>query len=790
MVINFFSTGTNAPRSAKNYLEASPDFEVLHGDSELTTQLAESLDFKYKYTSGVMSLSRGEHLTTEQEADLINRFENIVGAGLDEKPSMYFVKHTDKGRDEYHFVIANVDLNTGNAFTPYLHKLDKNLFDDFKNMINYEFELSDPNAPQHRKTVADISAFSKPDKKQVQQAANDITNLAYATGLAKNRNDIIGILESEGFEITRQTKTSISIKHGKGSIRLKGQGYEKSYNIDNDNDAGRQVRTDNERYKREFTAQYEQSAQRFTQRLQERTKRNADRYTNRTQQFEQYSEQQNKGNEKSTEQQNSNSVIDNNTNKHAINGCARPLHIPDESKNERHKLDTDNDRTDSKRSENLHDKQKPDGLYLHKTIECEFKGRVIGQLLDKGDSVQAQGFKSDKAAAFNVVKQAQQKGWKSMHFNGNDDFLRAAYKQALNKKIEVTAKDEHQQKILDEVKKAEQKQVQQARNSASNHMQKREFSAEYKERKASQLDNFKTQINLADYAENIGFEKDVKASSRSYAVMRNGGEKIIIHKGQNGHFVFSSNNGQNGTIIDFVQQQKGYDLNTVRKELSDFEPGLALQNPAPELKKHTIKIKKSDYNASLIKNKTAELKTPNEWQQRYISYRSLNINDYDFKIDARNNLAFPYLNANNEICGYELKNQDFTGQAAGGEKGLFYANKPKIINEIIVCESAIDAISKMKLDKENKNKNSGGRLYIATGGDFSDDVSYRIEAMAETHGAEIVASFDNDEGGKKLTEKLPCDKKETPNGSKDWNDVLKKRSEQSTEKEPTTGLSM
>src|SRR5262245_51857799 len=88
----------------------------------------------------------------------------------------------------------------------------------------------------------------------------------------------------------------------------------------------------------------------------------------------------------------------------------------------------------------------------------------------------------------------------------------------------------------------------------------------------AELTAFKTEIDLRQYAASKGYQLDPRESWRGSAVMRlggHGGDKIIIKRNGNGHYVFFSvrDAGDNGTIIDFIQTREHVDLGTIRKEL-------------------------------------------------------------------------------------------------------------------------------------------------------------------------------------------------------------------------------
>ena len=72
MIVGFSKYGKGRARSAVDYLtnELNPDGtervippEVLRGDPELVGRLIDSLDFEWKYTSGVLSFAPGEVIT-------------------------------------------------------------------------------------------------------------------------------------------------------------------------------------------------------------------------------------------------------------------------------------------------------------------------------------------------------------------------------------------------------------------------------------------------------------------------------------------------------------------------------------------------------------------------------------------------------------------------------------------------------------------------------------------------------------------------------------------------------
>ena len=83
----------------------------------------------------------------------------------------------------------------------------------------------------------------------------------------------------------------------------------------------------------------------------------------------------------------------------------------------------------------------------------------------------------------------------------------------------------------------------------------------------SELEDFKSKIDLREYAAGQGYTLDRRESWSGSAVMRNGGDKVVIKVNSNGHHIYFSvrDERDNGTIVDFVQFRKRLSLGEVRK---------------------------------------------------------------------------------------------------------------------------------------------------------------------------------------------------------------------------------
>jgi hypothetical protein len=157
-------------------------------------------------------------------------FEAMVRTGLGaDRVSVMWVKHADKGRLELNFVIPNVDLETGKRFAPYFDRVDRVRFQAWERLTNSLHGFADPSDPA-RKRVFRIPSDLPEGKLQQQRDMGGLLSEMVGTGLIKNRNELMGVLENGGYKISRKGKDYISIVDRKGSrLRLKGAIYSEAF---------------------------------------------------------------------------------------------------------------------------------------------------------------------------------------------------------------------------------------------------------------------------------------------------------------------------------------------------------------------------------------------------------------------------------------------------------------------------------------------------------------------------------------------------------------------------------
>ena len=238
MIVKFLSNkGTGSAQATMDYLLGkNQDREqavVLQGDPKLTQQLADSLNFKHKYTVGVLSFQE-QDLDENTKKDIMANFEKALFTGLEaDQYNITWIQHRDKDRLELNFVVPKVELTTGKALNPYFDPVDRTRINAFKDYMNAKHDLHDPNDPANRQSVA-LNLNLPKDKKQLQEAITGYLMEKMGDGTITDRKSVLEAIQSDlGLSVARITPTSISIKdpiNEKGrNIRLKGEIYAKDF---------------------------------------------------------------------------------------------------------------------------------------------------------------------------------------------------------------------------------------------------------------------------------------------------------------------------------------------------------------------------------------------------------------------------------------------------------------------------------------------------------------------------------------------------------------------------------
>lgn len=305
-----------------------------------------------------------------------------------------------------------------------------------------------------------------------------------------------------------------------------------------------------------------------------------------------------------------------------------------------------------------------------------------------------------------------------------------------------------------------------------------------------ELESFKSQINLAEYAQACGYQIDKKESSRQSVVMRNGDDKIVVATAQDGHGIYFSvrDEKDNGTIVDFVQKRQGANLGQVRKELRPWVGGAPSSyrpnQPEAERPRKPEPSSADRLRVLVVWSRMAE-QTPGSYltATRGIAQRVLD--DPRFNGMVRHTpdgkVLFPHFDQAG-LAGYEIRAEptaDHSGKgfAKGGEKALWHSSNIGHARRVVTVESAIDALSHAQLSKD------ANVAYISVGGAMSDKQRKLLaQHLDDAHrrGASLCIGTDADQAGDKLAGELQLLaprgarlERQRPDQGKDWNDKLR-----------------
>ncbi|GFO73285.1 hypothetical protein BJAS_P4002 [Bathymodiolus japonicus methanotrophic gill symbiont] len=306
----------------------------------------------------------------------------------------------------------------------------------------------------------------------------------------------------------------------------------------------------------------------------------------------------------------------------------------------------------------------------------------------------------------------------------------------------------------------------------------------------AELDLFKTEINLAEYAACHGYQVVKRKSSKGFIVMgkSENSQKITICTAADGHGIYFENPNMGAkTVIDMCKEEENCNLGYVRKILRKFAGHPDIKN-LPELKKpqktekDLIKVRSEVSVMKVLDVKNSYLKSRGISEETLKDKRFLVLQDEPWK-----NVTFIHYNKDNEVCGYEQKNKgksavfdangntgkSFTFFSKGGEKGIWRSNNINKAEAVVICEAGIDALSHAEL------KETGADVaYMSFCGQMSDEQLLLIKKLS--NGKNIVIATDNDNYGDVFAEKIEKHVKgvalsverDIPEG-KDWNNDLK-----------------
>lgn len=253
MYMKVFPHGQGSGDGPTRYL-VRPDYpgrdkhppEVLRGDPELTRELIDTLDTKWKFTAGVLSWHPDELVTPKQETRVMDDFEAVAFAGLEpDQRNILWVRHHHAEHHELHFVIPRVELSSGKAFNPCPPGWQKH-FDVFRDLHNHREGWARPDDPARTRLRtpehADLHRArlirwgktpGKDERAEAKDAVHAFLLMKIEEGQVTNRPELLAALREADLEINRAGKDYVTVKDPASGekLRLKGGIYAEHWQL-------------------------------------------------------------------------------------------------------------------------------------------------------------------------------------------------------------------------------------------------------------------------------------------------------------------------------------------------------------------------------------------------------------------------------------------------------------------------------------------------------------------------------------------------------------------------------
>ena len=812
MLVKFFARGVGKGSGPVEYITRldspntgqlrEPAPEVIRGNPELTTQLIDGLDFQYKYNSGVLSFAVEDAPTEKEQQAIIDSFEEYAFAGIN--PDAYntlWVRHTHTGSDrvELHFVTPKVELDTGkslNIAPPGWH----GYFKPWQTYWNIKEDWARPDDLSRQRIYqpgyqALIDAekqrggmLASPDPKQ--QLTDYITQRIEA-GLVTNRDDIVQSFAEIGLEIPRQGKNYVTVvdpdtnnryrlKGGiyEASWRLGGQSQEEDYRREQTPGADSRSRTTG------TTATTEDPKQKDLDQLQSRIRELAE--SRASYHISRY------GGEPPNLQKILEPTMDLaiSYSRESLSGylgrklgsdlllvdANYPETNPTRSAKPRDLTTTRN--PEPSPEPNPWDK---DRRNQQRDIHYPAPIPTTNPRLDVPGSTLPE-------TRVRVNHERTRESTEAINTTASEGIQRTNNESRKQIRTGYEAVRVAEQAAKESSERLEQtsRRLDQLHRKIHRDLERGRRGLDLKRKE--ELEKFKTQINLVEYAQSQGYQYISQVSSRNSAVLRHeSGDKIVVATDTDGHGVYFSvfDEADNGTIIDFVQNRHQVGLKEVRKELRNWH-----WSPRTKTAKFTPRDKPQPINSNRLEIIKAASNFKVVQSHPYLDKRGIKQSTLKcdrfmgtVAVDNRGNAIFPHYDQDG-ITGFTAKNDNYTGFSKGGTKALWRSKPQSNDRRLVIVESAIDALSYHQLFSD-KNPHT---LYISTGGTISSTQLDLIKtAMADMTkiGGEIVIATDNDRAGNKLAQTLAKEaptksniSRNVPKQGKDWNELLQHISQQ------------
>lgn len=822
MHIKFLPHSTGSGRNAVEYLLGEEDHkgeiragvEVWRGNPKLTGELIDSLQTVHRYTSGVVAFEPTDQPTDAELDRVIDDLESTAFAGLDKSQYDFcaVVHRESNGGVHIHFIAARQELTSGKAMNIAPPGWQR-LFDPLRDALNHEHGWARPDDPSRSRLVQ--QGKTKPTwKKGVDNrvVVTDYLIELVANGVVADRRGVLEALGQLG-EITRSTADSVSVKLEGSSkaIKLKGLLYRDDFSPSLIGKVAAAAASRPAGRAEPDASAAAAAREQLAAAVGRRAEYNKSRYP----------APQRGADRAAPDNAEASAVAD------ALASLGQPLPgVADADQRERVEL-VDSEAVAARSDELPGDHRADDRAVLQEPSGPAAVQKVVpvGQQINltkvSYGRIFEPGFK--KSGAWPGVKPGTSlSGLPNLsslvvdaQWPGASKFLQGAPRPDVERSggagprtVRREGRSNHPNSETGEVKNDRARTlantaIDKARSAARTAVQAVErctaaagraagavgaacFGIDrampaIKNNQAQEIERFKREINLVEFAQSLGYELIKKESSKSSAVMRSGGDKIIVATNKaDGHGIYFSvgDDDDHGSLIDFAQKRLRLSLGLLRKELRTWLPGAARpspkRKPPPERPERLQAVSKGRAQLAVQWARLKPYSGSYLTQERRITQAT--IEAFGVRQDERGNAVFKHRDSAGNVCGWEVKNAGFTGFSGGGEKGLMTAKiDGESLSRIVLVEASIDAMSYAQMHHEP------GTMYVSLGGEIKPEQLARLKAaQAANPGAVTISAFDNDPAGDAMAHQVRQNApqgvqimREVPTAGKDWNDALR-----------------
>lgn len=244
MLMKVFPHGTGEGDKPSRYL-VRPDYpgrdtarpQILRGDLAMTCALIDSIERRWKFTSGALSWHPDDKVSEEQEEEVMDAFERVAFAGLEaDQRNILWVRHTHAGHHELHFLIPRLELSSGKDFNACPPGWQKD-FDVFRDLFNWREGWARPDDPARARDElpkkadlfkARMARWGKEIRESDRDRAKEIIHAflkeKIAQGLVRDRADILKALKEQGLNINREGRDYISVIAPDSGMKMRFKG--------------------------------------------------------------------------------------------------------------------------------------------------------------------------------------------------------------------------------------------------------------------------------------------------------------------------------------------------------------------------------------------------------------------------------------------------------------------------------------------------------------------------------------------------------------------------------------